>query len=70
MKTFLEWIGIPSKTTMTVRVTLVGGEDSTYYDLQQDFLQGLPEKMGRATVYHAEIVEGEVDKDDVPKGVR
>jgi hypothetical protein len=52
---------------MTVRVTLDGDETSTFYELQQDFLQGLPEKIGRATVHHAEIVEGAVDKDDVPK---
>ena len=68
MKTFYEWIGLPSRTTMTVKVTLVGDESSTYHDLQQDFLQGLPQKIGRATVYHAEIAEGEVDKDDVPRG--
>lgn len=66
MKSFYEWIGLPSRTTITVNVTLVGDENSTYHELQQDFLQGLPEKIGRATVYHAEIVDGEVNKDDVP----
>lgn len=67
MKSFLEWIGLPSRTTITVKVTLVGDESSTYHDLQQDFLENLPERLGRATIYHAEIVGGLVDKDDVPK---
>ena len=41
MRSFLEWIGLPSRTTITVKVTLVGDESSTYHDLQQDFLENL-----------------------------
>ena len=43
----MEWIGLPSRTTITVKVTLVGDESSTYHDLQQDFLENLPERLGR-----------------------
>lgn len=75
MKSFKEWQNemYEERTEITVRVILTGqfvDDTKTWhedykYQLQQDFLNHLPEKLGKATVYHAEIMTGGVDKDGV-----
>lgn len=51
-------------TTITVQITLQGEQDD--YDLQQAFLERLPERYGKVTLVDARIVAGGVDRDGVP----
>lgn len=53
-----------------VAITLSGPDELDEFDLQQEFLAFLQERVGKATIYAAAIVEGLVDRDGVPVAVK
>ena len=53
------------KTTIVVEITLEAA-DSTAHEIQEAFLEMLPDNLGYVRLIGAQIVNGLVDENDVP----
>lgn len=54
-----------TSSKIKVEITLTGPDELDSFELQQEFLAFLQERVGKATIYSATIVEGLVDRDGV-----